>query len=172
MKELNICTPRKANVGMDNVDMRNAVMHKLADDANSSSGPNTIQASLAQDGIHIPMYVFHFYILLRKYINILVYRNTIKDIMKEVNPDGFIQRDPKNKGKRKQHIGRVLTAGPHDKWAGDGHEKLKAIGFPIYGIRDYWGKIHTICVVPNDRNEHIVDYVYLFTVAKNHGRSH
>ncbi|KZS92199.1 hypothetical protein SISNIDRAFT_401499, partial [Sistotremastrum niveocremeum HHB9708] len=50
---------------------------------------------------------------------------------------------------------------PNEKWAVDGHEKLSFMGYDIYGIRDYWGKIHAYYVVPNARNEYAVEYLYL-----------
>ncbi|KZT40293.1 hypothetical protein SISSUDRAFT_983506 [Sistotremastrum suecicum HHB10207 ss-3] len=68
-----------------------------------------------------------------------------------------------HKGPPVKHTGTVIVLGPHHKWCVDGHEKLAPMGYPIYGIRDAWGKILGYWVVPNARNEVIIEYLYLLT---------
>ncbi|KZS87929.1 hypothetical protein SISNIDRAFT_418873 [Sistotremastrum niveocremeum HHB9708] len=88
--------------------------------------------------------------------------------MKAIHPEGFILRHPDFRT-TKIHNGKVITIGPGERWGVDGHEKLTLIGFSIYGIRDAWGKILRFQVVPNARNEQIVDYVFLLTVQEAGG---
>src|SRR6201999_4529190 len=92
----------------------------------------------------------------------------VSAIMHELDPEGFNHRNPHFRITTKKHHGQIRVDGPNDKWAADGFEKLKGIGFGIYGIRDYWGKILGYWVVPNARDELITEYLYL-TVVKRYG---
>lgn len=82
------------------------------------------------------------------------------------DPTGFQHRDPLLRKAVKRHTGAIVVDGPNHKWAADGFEKLKSLGFCIYGIRDYWGKIIGNWVVPNDRVEEMADYLYLTAVRQ------
>lgn len=90
-------------------------------------------------------------------------------MMKSLAPEGFVIRHPNTKTNR-IHRGKVVSIGPNEKWAVDGHEKLAFMGYEIYGIRDYWGKIHDYAVVPNARNEQAVEFLYLRLVSKLGGK--
>ena len=82
-------------------------------------------------------------------------------------PDGFEQREPG--GKR---ILRVKKApiGIHERWAGDGHDKLYSIGFLIWAlVDDATGKWLGAWVVPSNRIGNIISYLFLETVAKYKG---
>ena len=80
------------------------------------------------------------------------------------DPAGFAQREPSAK---KVHRGVLISLGPHHEWSADGHDKLSAIGFPIWGVRDKWsGKWLGLWVVPNNRLKHSVAYLYLKLVAE------
>jgi hypothetical protein len=66
------------------------------------------------------------------------------------NPDGFQQRQPyaKKTTRFPKH-----PIGPNERWAADGHDKLKQIGFPIYAILDdATSKYLGLYVVPDNRN--------------------
>ena len=57
--------------------------------------------------------------------------------------------------------------GPNERWASDGHDKTKAIGFPIYAfLDDATSKYLGVYVVPDNRNANIVTYCYLDVVEK------
>lgn len=75
------------------------------------------------------------------------------------NPKGFEIREPTS-----QKVDRValVALGPNDEWSADGHDKLKPIGFPIWGVRDKWsGKWLGLWVVPDNRLRLAVAYLYL-----------
>ncbi|KAF5346279.1 hypothetical protein D9757_014839 [Collybiopsis confluens] len=79
-------------------------------------------------------------------------------------PDGFQAREPTAK---KIKRGVLVCLGPHHEWSGDGHDKLSAIGFPIWGIRDVWsGKWLGLWVVPNNRLKIVIAYLFLLLVHK------
>ncbi|KAF8574845.1 hypothetical protein K439DRAFT_1649708 [Ramaria rubella] len=66
---------------------------------------------------------------------------------------------------KKPHWVPLVTLGPHYEWSGDGHDKLNAIGFPVWGIRDVWsGKWLGLWVVPNNHLGEVVAYLYLSVV--------
>ncbi len=53
---------------------------------------------------------------------------------------------------KKIHRSPLVALGPDHEWSGDGHDKLAAIGFPVWALRDkYSGKWHGIWVVPSNR---------------------
>ncbi|KAF8589668.1 hypothetical protein K439DRAFT_1383140 [Ramaria rubella] len=80
------------------------------------------------------------------------------------DPDGFKVRDPAAK---KPHHVALVTLGPHYEWSGDGHDKLSAIGFPVWGIRDVWsGKWLGLWVIPNNRLGTVIAYLYLSLVEE------
>ncbi|KAF8825278.1 hypothetical protein HHX47_DHR7000632 [Lentinula edodes] len=83
----------------------------------------------------------------------------IEDTMREEDSEGFQLRDPTS-----EKIPRTILVciGPHQEWSGDGHDKLAAIGFPIWGVRDIWsGKWLGLWVVPNNRLKDTIGYLYL-----------
>ena len=78
--------------------------------------------------------------------------------MQKQDPEGFELRDPTS---RKIKRGVLVNLGPHEEWSGDGHDKLKQIGFPVYGIRDVWsGKWLGLWVMPNNRLKEAVAYLW------------
>jgi len=82
--------------------------------------------------------------------------------MQKQDPEGFELRDPTS---RKIKRGTLVNLGPHEEWSGDGHDKLKQIGFPVYGIRDVWsGKWLGLWVMPNNRLKEAVAYLWLSLV--------
>jgi hypothetical protein len=57
--------------------------------------------------------------------------------------------------------------GPNERWAGDGHDKLKEIGFPLYAfLDDATGKFLGLYVLPNNRDVDAVAYCYLDVVER------
>jgi hypothetical protein len=79
-------------------------------------------------------------------------------------PDGFRLCEPTMK---KIKRGVLTSLGPHHEWSSDGHDKLVKLGFPIWGIRDKWsGKWLGLWVVPNNRYQEAIAYLYLSLVAE------
>jgi hypothetical protein len=79
-------------------------------------------------------------------------------------PDGFQLRQPCAK--------KILRfpkhpIGPNERWAADGHDKLKSIGFHFYAfLDDATGKFLGLYVVPDNRIADVVVYCYLDLVEK------
>lgn len=83
--------------------------------------------------------------------------------MRSLDPDGFRIREPTAK---KVHREPLVALGIHHEWSCDGHDKLSALGFPIWGIRDKWsGKWLGLWVVPNNRLKLVTAYLYLSLIV-------
>ena len=83
--------------------------------------------------------------------------------------DGFKHRDPTSK---KVLRFPKVPIGIHERWAGDGHDKLYKIGFPIWAIvDDATGKWLGAWVVPSNRMGEIVAYLFLCCVEEYGGTS-
>lgn len=84
-------------------------------------------------------------------------------------PEGFLLRHPTAK---KIHRVPLVSAGPNEKWSGDGHDKLNKLGLGIYGIRDFaTGKWLDIWALPDNRNGKAIGYLYLSLVEELGGKS-
>ena len=84
------------------------------------------------------------------------------EIMHIHDDSGFTLRDPSSK-----QIFRVkkVPIGIHERWAGDGHDKLYKIGFPVWAVvDDATGKWLGAWVVPSNRMGYIIGYLYLCMV--------
>ncbi|TFK58765.1 hypothetical protein BDN72DRAFT_966259 [Pluteus cervinus] len=128
---------------------RQLVLDQLGKDPVSSRGPKAVKEAITRNtGIHLT-------------------RSFIREEMHLQDPDGFIKRLPSAKKIRR---GVLTSLGPNHEWSADGHDKLTAIGFPIYGIRDKWsGKWLGLWVVPNNRIKEVIAYLYLSLVAELKG---
>ena|ERR1700722_912268 len=84
------------------------------------------------------------------------------------DPYGFDVREPSAKKTFRQPL---VSIGIHHEWSADGHDKLSAIGFPIWGVRDKWsGKWLGLWVLPNNRLKLAVAYLYLSLIHELGGR--
>ncbi|KIJ38228.1 hypothetical protein M422DRAFT_176939 [Sphaerobolus stellatus SS14] len=87
--------------------------------------------------------------------------------MRLQDPEGFQLRDPTSKKTKRWAL---VNLGIHEEWSGDGHDKLKRIGFAIYGICDVWsGKWLGLWVIPDNRLKDIVAYLWLSLVEEYGG---
>jgi hypothetical protein len=60
-----------------------------------------------------------------------------------------------------------VPIGIHKRWAGDGHDKLYEIGFPIWAVvDDATSKWLDAWVVPSNRLNEIISYLFLCLVEK------
>lgn len=83
------------------------------------------------------------------------------------DPEGFSHRDPY--GKRIQRFPKH-PIGIHERWSGDGHDKLYRIGFPIWAmVDDGTGKWLDAWIVPSNRMGEIIGYLFLCLVEKYGG---
>ncbi|KAE9403058.1 hypothetical protein BT96DRAFT_990700 [Gymnopus androsaceus JB14] len=97
---------------MPELDKQQLVIDEMAKDPNSKWGAWTIkECLLLGQSVHLT-------------------RDFIEKTMHEEQPQGFELHEPMVK-KIKQSV--LVCLGPHHEWSGDGHDKLLAIGFPIWG---------------------------------------
>ncbi|KAJ6450144.1 hypothetical protein C8R45DRAFT_1065416 [Mycena sanguinolenta] len=90
---------------------------------------------------------------------IILTRDTVYTIMQTHNPEGFAAREPTAK---KVFRVQKFPLGIHERWSGDGHDKLYKIGFPIWMmVDDATGKILKAWVVPSNRMGDIIAYLFL-----------
>ena len=83
------------------------------------------------------------------------------------DPEGFAIREP---GARRIKHSPIVCLGPHYEWCGDGHDKLAAIGFLVWGAQDKWGrKWLGLWTVPNNRLKHAIAFLYLRLIKKHDG---
>jgi hypothetical protein len=120
------------------------VLDQMDKDPSRRQGVRTIQAKVAFDSYH------H------------LTRDTVSDIMRTHDDKGFAFRDPSSK---KTFRVKKVPIGIHERWAGDGHDKLNKIGFPVWAVvDDASAKWLGAWVVPSNRMGHIVGYLYLCLV--------
>jgi hypothetical protein len=122
------------------------VLDQMDKDPSRRQGVRTIQAKIAFDTEqHLP-------------------RDFVSKVMHTHDEEGFTLRDPGSK-----QIFRVkkVPLGIHERWAGNGHDKLYRIGFPIWAVvDDATGKWLDAWVVPSNRLGHVIGYLFLCLVEK------
>ena len=85
-----------------------------------------------------------------------------------LNPEGVAARNP-----TAYQIRRIAlqSKGPNEVWCCDGHDKLVAYGFAIWGLRDKFSrKWLGLWVVPNNRLAFVVAYQWLSVVYEVGGK--
>ncbi|KZP07458.1 hypothetical protein FIBSPDRAFT_762875 [Athelia psychrophila] len=127
--------------GLPETAKRQLVLDEIGKDPLGKLGPRTVKDNIRDEtGIH----------LMRDYIatEMLAHNHT-----------GFDAREP---GAKKIHRTPLVSLGPHHEWSGDEHNKLAAIGFPIWALRDVWSLCWLgIWVVPNNQLKNVIAYLYL-----------
>ncbi|TFK30959.1 hypothetical protein BDQ12DRAFT_730129 [Crucibulum laeve] len=83
----------------------------MAKDLTSRHGPRTIKETIAAD------------------TGILLTCDYITSEMKWQAPEAFAACEPTAK---KTQCEPLVSLGPHHEWSGDDHDKLSAIGFPVW----------------------------------------
>lgn len=125
------------------------VLSAVDKDPTHRQGPASIQQRIAyNEGVHLP-------------------RNYVTEVMKTHVPDGFSERGPTAK-----KILRVVKApiGINERWAGDGHDKLYSIGFPVWAVvDDATSKWLGAWVVPSNRLGTVIVYLGLCLIEKMGG---
>ncbi|KAF7372669.1 hypothetical protein MVEN_00130200 [Mycena venus] len=97
---------------------------------------------------------------------IILTRDTVWRVMQTHDADSFSAREPTAK-----KIFRVqkYPLGIHERWSGDGHDKLYKIGFPIWMmVDDATSKVLKAWVVPSNRMGDIIAYLFL-CLAEEYG---
>ncbi|KZT13141.1 uncharacterized protein LAESUDRAFT_690342 [Laetiporus sulphureus 93-53] len=94
-------------------------------------------------------------------------RDFVSEIMHQHDAEGFEMRNPTAK---KIHSSPKRPIGIHERWAGDGHDKLYKIGFPIWAVLDgATGKWLGAWIVPSNHMGNIIAYLFLCLVEKYGG---
>ena len=88
--------------------------------------------------------------------------------MHEFCPDGYVRRNPLNMKIKRSPLSSL---GPNDEWSADGHDKLIKIGIAAHGFHDKaTGKWLSLRVVPNNRLNLVITYLYLSLVEERGGK--
>ncbi|KIJ28819.1 hypothetical protein M422DRAFT_189254, partial [Sphaerobolus stellatus SS14] len=120
------------------------VLDQLEMDPGRRQGP-----VLIKEGIHMQM-------------GLDLTRAFVEEEMRLQDPEGFALHDPTSKRIKRRPL---VNLGIHEEWSGDGHDKLKRIGFAIYGVWDIWlGKLLGLWVIPDNRLKDVVVYLWLSLV--------
>lgn len=86
-------------------------------------------------------------------------RDFILEVMHTHDNEAFSFHDPSSK---KTFQVRKFPIGIHEHWAGDSHDKLYKIGFPVWAVvDDATGKWLGTWIVPSNRMGHIIRYLFL-----------
>ncbi|KAJ6632401.1 hypothetical protein B0H10DRAFT_2159630 [Mycena sp. CBHHK59/15] len=125
------------------------IVNKMDKDPAKCSGVRTIWAKVVfEDGIILP-------------------RDFVWEIMHVHDSEAFEAREPTAK---KIFRVPIYPIGIHQRWSGDGHDKLYKIGFPIWAIVDHaTAKILRGWVVPSNRMGDIIGYLFLCLVEEYGG---
>lgn len=148
-KELGLCGSGATMRSMSRSEAQQVVLSQLDQDPAQRHGVRNIHGRIA---------------FVRK---VHLTRDFVSEVMHEHAPEGFLVRDPTAK--------KVMRfpkhpIGIHERWAGDGHDKLYKIGFPIWAVGDdATGKWLAAWVIPSNRMGEIIAYLFLCLVEKFKG---
>lgn len=142
-----------------------AILSQMDKDPARRQGVRTIQNRIAFDqSLHIPRCVFRYSY---RSMNDVSGRDFVSSVMHTHDPHAFDLREPT--AKKIMRV-RKVPIGIHERWAGDGHDKLYKIGFPAWGVvDDATGKWLGAWIVPSNRMADIVAYLFLCLVEKYGG---
>ncbi|EFI28278.1 hypothetical protein CC1G_14303 [Coprinopsis cinerea okayama7 len=147
--ELKLYGSRSKQVTWTFEEVQHLVLQILETDPTKSHGKSTVQDLIA----------FRF----QKHIP----RHLITDVMHIHDPEGFVYRSPNSK---RIYRFKKVPVGIHERWAADGHDKLSRIGFPVYAfVDDATGRWLAAWVVPNNRLNNVIGYLFLLLVEKYKG---
>lgn len=143
------------------------VVNQLNRDPAKRHGVDTIMRKVAyNEHVHLTKYV-PFFIIISILLTQLTYRKFVSDTMHVHDIGAFDSREPDAK---KTHRVPKHPIGIHERWSGDGHDKLYKIGFPIWAmVDDATGKWLDAWVVPSNRLGEVVGYLFLCLVEKYGG---
>ena len=130
---------RRSNV-VDNDVLRDRIRREL-DGPGNSAGYRSVWHTLTLEGIQVP-------------------RETVRLIVKELDPEGVKERRARTLRRR-----TYRTPGPNYVWHVDGYDKLKPYGFPVHGCIDgysrkiLWLKVSRTNNDPAVTGQHFLDAV-------------
>ncbi|EDQ99971.1 uncharacterized protein LACBIDRAFT_334558 [Laccaria bicolor S238N-H82] len=147
--DLQLLGPRSKLQKLTEKEKEQVVLQQLDRDPSKGQGLGTIKNHIAHDqGIQLA-------------------RDTISGIMHLHDADAFLAREP---GAKRIHRVPKAPIGVHERWSGDGHDKLYKIGFPIWAVvDDATARWLAARVVPSNRMGDIIGYLFLCLVLKYKG---
>lgn len=170
-KDLGLSGSGATTRSMPRQDAEHLVIAQMDRDPAKRHGVRTIRQGLAfHKGVHLTRYCTHPQIKFSCNVELrnALCRDFISDVMHAHDPAGFDQREPTAK---KIHRIPKVPVGIHERWAGDGHDKLYKIGFPIWAVvDDATSKYLDGWVVPNNRLGTVIGYLFLCLVEKYGGQ--
>jgi hypothetical protein len=111
--QLGLIGSRSKKSNFTEMGLEQVVLNQMDKDQAKGQGVRPMKARIAFDqGIHIP-------------------REEVDRIMHLHDPEGFERRDPSAK---RIHREPVVAIGIHERWSGDGHDKLYSIGYPVWAV--------------------------------------
>jgi len=147
------------------------ILDEITRDPTGQKGPQTIKQDIAfNTGINLTRSVRFikaclFFAIL---INITHSSEFVDGIMHEFCPEGYVKRHPLHAKVKRSPL---TSLGPNDEWSANGHDKLMKIGIAVYGFRDKAsGKWLSLRVVPNNRLNVVIAYLYLSLVEERGGK--
>lgn len=125
------------------------VLDQMDKDPSRRQGVQTIQAKIAFD--------------VKQHLT----RDFVSQVMHTHDKEGFTLHDPSSK---QIFWVKKVPLGIHKHWAGNGHDKLYWIGFPIWVVvDDTTRKWLDAWVVPSNRLGHVIRYLFLCLIEKFSG---
>ncbi|RXK38653.1 hypothetical protein M231_04060 [Tremella mesenterica] len=123
------------------------ISHVLEHDPLLKDGPSEVAHQLGQQGIHVK-------------------RDLVRQAMLDHFNEGFDRR-ARNAKNKTQHLGVLHAVGPLEEVSIDGHDKLSALGFPIYGMRDKFSRRWLVLkAIPSNRVNRMTGILYLQLVQE------
>ncbi|TFK26790.1 hypothetical protein FA15DRAFT_636915 [Coprinopsis marcescibilis] len=134
---------------LSSAEIEQAAIDIIRKDLTQGNGPNAIKSMLQDKEILIP-------------------RDTIRDLMCRLAPEGFEKRAPGAKTNQVARTG-LISLGPYCEVSADGHEKMNGqairmgdVSFGIYAYRDKFSSvILKLTVLPDCRNAAPLAHLYL-----------
>ena len=106
----------------------------------------------------------HCIIVLKFPTNVILCRDTVTAVMHEFADDGFEKHMPTLK---QIPCSPLTSIRPDEEWLMDGHDKLWAAGFDIYGVQEKWlGRWHHCQVIPSNCYAVVVGVIQLECIKK------
>jgi len=148
--KLNLLGSRSKRSGLTDKDKEQIVLQQLEKDPAKGRGIGVTKTYIAYDqGVHLT-------------------RDFISKVMHVHDPTGLIECAP---GSLKVRRDIKVPLGVHERWSGDGHDKLYKIGFLIWAIvDDGCGEWLGGWIVPSNQQGNTVGYLYLCLVEKYRGK--
>ncbi|KAK7055718.1 hypothetical protein R3P38DRAFT_2848678 [Favolaschia claudopus] len=148
-KQLGLFAAKKTMQNISTADAEQLVIAEMDKDPAKRFGLSTIKAKVAYN------------------TGTILARDFVSQTMHEHDSEAFANREPTAK---KIFRTPKYPVGIHQRWAGDGHDKLYKIGYPVWAmVDDATAKTLKAWVCPSNRLSKVVVYMFLCLVEKYGG---